>query len=42
LLRISNLVQIAPEIVEMDINPAFGNGGKILAVDARIKIQTTK
>ena len=41
LLRISKLVQIAPEIVEMDINPAFAKGSNIMAVDARIKIATT-
>ncbi len=38
LLRISNLVQIAPEILEMDINPAFATSEGIVAVDVRIKI----
>ncbi len=36
LLRISNLLQIAPEILEMDINPAFATSKGIVAVDARI------
>lgn len=38
LLRISNLLQIAPEILEMDINPAFATSKGIVAVDARIKV----
>lgn len=36
LLRISNLLQIAPEILEMDINPAFATSKEIVVVDARI------
>ncbi|MCX7908605.1 MAG: acetate--CoA ligase family protein [Ignavibacteria bacterium] len=39
LLRISKLTEIAPEIVELDINPAFGSNNEIIIVDARIKIQ---
>ncbi|MGB9852504.1 MAG: acetate--CoA ligase family protein [Candidatus Kapaibacteriota bacterium] len=38
LLRLSQLVEIAPEIVELDINPAFGKGKEIKIVDARIRI----
>jgi len=36
---LSNLLLVAPEIVEMDINPLLGKADKIIAVDARIKIQ---
>jgi acyl-CoA synthetase (NDP forming) len=38
---VSALVKIAPEIVEMDINPIIGKGEDLTAVDARIKIQKT-
>ena len=37
--KISNLVTIAPEIVELDLNPLLGNEKEILAVDARIRIE---
>jgi acetyltransferase len=36
--RISALVAIAPEIVEMDINPLMGSMRAITAVDTRIRI----
>ena len=36
--KVSNLVQLAPEIVELDLNPLLGNSEAIFAVDARIKI----
>ncbi|NNL16304.1 MAG: CoA-binding protein [Flavobacteriaceae bacterium] len=36
--KISDLVQIAPEIVELDINPLLASHNEIIAVDARIKI----
>ena len=39
LVRLSVLVQIAPYIVELDLNPLMGKGDRILAVDARIKIK---
>jgi acetyltransferase len=39
LLRISKLCEIAPEIVEMDINPLISTGDNIYAVDIRIKIE---
>lgn len=39
--RVSALVEAAPEIVEMDINPLLGHGNRILAVDARINIVKT-
>lgn len=37
--RISALVEAAPEIVEMDINPLLGNEVSITAVDVRIRIE---
>ena len=37
--KISNLVTIAPEIVELDLNPLLGNSKEIIAVDARIRIE---
>jgi len=36
---LSGLLAAAPEIAEMDINPLIGTPDKIVAVDARIKIQ---
>ncbi len=38
IVRVSALLEAAPEIVELDINPLLGNMEKIIAVDARIKI----
>ena len=37
--RISALVQIAPEIEEMDINPLMGGAHGITAVDTRILLK---
>jgi len=37
--RVSALVQIAPEIIEMDLNPLLGTSKSITAVDARIRIE---
>ena len=37
--KISALVEVAPEIIEMDINPLIGIKEKIKAVDVRIKIE---
>lgn len=37
--RISALCLAAPEIFEMDINPLLAKGDKIIAVDARIRIE---
>lgn len=39
LLRLSGLLLAAPEIVELDFNPLLGKEDKILAVDARIRIE---
>jgi acetyltransferase len=36
---LSELVTVAPEILEMDINPLLGTPEKIVAVDARIRIE---
>lgn len=37
--RLSALVQAAPEITEMDINPLLGTPENLIAVDARIRIK---
>jgi acyl-CoA synthetase (NDP forming) len=37
--RVSALVEVAPEIIEMDINPLIGTKEKITVVDVRIKIE---
>jgi acetyltransferase len=37
--KISNLVTVAPEIIELDLNPLLGNSKEIFAVDARIRIK---
>ncbi|WP_103071646.1 acetate--CoA ligase family protein [Aquimarina sediminis] len=40
--RLSALVEAAPEIVEMDINPLIGTKNEITAVDVRIAIEKTQ
>ncbi|WP_295939980.1 acetate--CoA ligase family protein [uncultured Alistipes sp.] len=37
--RVSALVNLAPEIFEMDLNPLLGNREDVVAVDARIRIE---
>lgn len=37
--RVSVLVRVAPEIFEMDLNPLLGSKDKVVAVDARIRIE---
>ena len=37
--KISQLVTIAPEIIELDLNPLLGNSKEIVAVDARIRVE---
>lgn len=39
LMRLSTLIETAPEIIEMDINPLLGNENQLTAVDARICIE---
>ncbi|HNX87125.1 MAG TPA: acetate--CoA ligase family protein, partial [Bacteroidales bacterium] len=39
IVRLSVLLQAAPEIIELDFNPLLGNRDKVVAVDARIRIQ---
>jgi acetyltransferase len=36
---LSELLTVAPEIAEMDINPLLGTAEKIVAVDARVRIE---
>jgi len=38
-VRLSALVTVAPEIFEMDLNPLLGKKDKVVAVDARIRIE---
>ena len=37
--RVSALVQAAPEIAEIDLNPLLGNPRYVTAVDARIRLE---
>ncbi len=39
IVSVSNLVQIAPEIVELDINPLLASSKDLVAVDVRIRIE---
>jgi acetyltransferase len=39
IVRLSRLVEIAPEIKEMDINPLIATDDKIIAVDARVAVE---
>ncbi len=39
MVRLSTLLRFAVEIKELDINPLLGDGDKIIAVDARIRIE---
>lgn len=41
IVRLSALLEIAPEIVEMDLNPLLGTEDTVIAVDARIRIEKT-
>jgi len=38
IVRLSLLVHVAPEIVEMDLNPLLGTPNRVVTVDARIRI----
>jgi acetyltransferase len=37
--RVSALVEAAPEIFEMDLNPLLGNATDVVAVDARVRVE---
>ncbi len=39
IVRLSALLQAAPEIAEMDLNPLLGKGEQVVAVDARIRLE---
>jgi acetyltransferase len=39
IVNLSSLLEIAPEIVELDINPLLGTLTELIAVDARIRIE---
>ncbi len=39
IVRLSSMLRFATEIKEMDLNPLMGKGDKIVAVDARIRIE---
>lgn len=39
IVRLSELVTVAPEIFEMDLNPLLGKSDRVVAVDARIRIE---
>lgn len=39
IVKISNLLEIAPEIIELDINPLLATADQIIAVDVRIRIE---
>jgi acetyltransferase len=39
IVRLSALLQAAPEIIELDFNPLLGKGSNVIAVDARIRIE---
>ena len=38
LIRLSALLEAAPEIYEMDLNPLLGKGEQVVAVDARVNV----
>ena len=39
IVRLSSMLRFATEIKEMDLNPLMGKGDRIVAVDARIRIE---
>ncbi len=42
IVKLSALLMTAPEITELDLNPLLGKPDKVVAVDARIKIDKTQ
>ena len=39
MVKLSALLKVAPEIIELDFNPLLGNGDSIVVVDARIRVE---
>jgi acetyltransferase len=39
IMKVAALVSVAPEIFEMDLNPLLGTAEKVVAVDARIRVE---
>lgn len=39
IVRLSALIKIVPEIIEMDLNPLLGSKNNVIAVDARVRIE---
>ncbi len=39
IVRLSALINAAPEIIEMDLNPLLGSKNDVVAVDARVRIE---
>jgi acetyltransferase len=39
MVRLSSMLEFTREIAEMDLNPILGKGSRVVAVDARIRIQ---
>ena len=39
IVKVSQLLLLAPEIAELDINPLLANENEIIAVDTRIRIE---
>ncbi|MFC2102026.1 acetate--CoA ligase family protein [Bacteroidota bacterium] len=39
MVRLSALLQVAPEIMELDFNPLLGTGDSIVVVDARVRVE---
>jgi hypothetical protein len=40
--RLSALIEAAPEVFEMDLNPLIGTNNTIVAVDTRIRIEKSQ
>ena len=39
MVRLSSMLEFTSEIAEVDLNPILGKGSRVVAVDARIRIQ---
>jgi len=42
IVRLSALLQAAPEIMELDLNPLLGSSKAVIAVDARVRIEKSE